>query len=221
MKTMKKSALILFAVFLSATSFGQSNSPGTIQLGLGWGVLVGGATITNKDTSGEFKGDGVGLKANYGLRAQYGLSENLSAGIYVMAEAAVYATTYADDLSGTATDITYSGMGFGLEGKYYLVNKDKFNFSPNVAIGFNTGTGTPDFSGATVVDLSGIAYGIGVGMNWYFAAETFGLSVDLGYAGASLSGTQPASTYSDKVDITVSNGGVAFGLGFTVKFGGN
>lgn len=212
MKTLKKLLLISCAVIISATSFGQSNKPGTIQLGLGWNVAVGGATIKYKNSNGEQSDDATGIKALYGLRAQYGLSENLSAGIYARAEGAVYTTSFATNYYSTGSDVTYSGTGFGVEAKYYLVNKDKFNLSPNLAVGFTTGKGEPDFGTST--DLSGLAYGLGVGINWYFAAETFGLSADLGYGGTSLTGSNSGT------DVTVTSGGLNIGFGFTVKFGG-
>lgn len=209
---MKK--LFLAAGLLASTfSFAQSNEKGTIQIGLGWGLTLGGATIkATPDGGSEISGTGTGAKANYGIRAQYGLSDNMSAGIYIRPEAAVYVTTFAD-LSSFSEDVTYSGTGFGLEGKYYLANSDGFNFYAGPAIGFTTGSGST--SGNPSTSLSGINYSLGVGLNWYFVKDVFGLSFDLDYQGNSLSGTD-----TDKTKWSVSNSGLYWGLGWTAHFGG-
>ena len=221
---MKNLLLTLFAVCIAAAySFGQSNEQGTIQVGLGYGITIGGATIDLKDTSGTTSGSGAGLRIFYGIRAQYGLSEKLSAGVYLAPEAALYVTDFTDPYGYVySRDVTYSGIGFGLEGKFYLVNKDKLNLFPCVAIGFKTGTATSDdIYSSSEASISGIGYGFGVGVNWYFVKEVFGLSMELGYAGSSLTGTEAATSYTDKRDVTLSNGGVVWGLGFTAHFGGN
>jgi hypothetical protein len=218
-----KKLFLAAGLLISTLAFSQSNESGTIQVGLGWGLTVGGATIESKDTSGTLKGDGVGAKVNYGLRAQYGFSDNLSAGIYVRGESAVYVVTY-DDYTGTVPDVTYTGTAFGLEAKYYVVNHDRFNFYPALSVGFTTGSSEYDASYySTTVEstsLSGLNYSVGVGLNWYFVKDVFGMSTDLAWQGTNLSGTQDATAYSAEKDITVNNGGLYWGFGFTAHFGG-
>lgn len=212
---------VMAAVFATG-AFSQSNEPGTIQIGLGWLATLGGGTLKAESGGVSDEADVTGIRAMYGLRAQYGLAENLSAGIFVRAEAATYIQS---DLtaSTTASDITYSGTSFGLEGKYYVVNSDNFNFYPAIAVGYTTATNK--FAGFLLspeYDISGINYSVGVGLNWYFIAEVFGLSLDIDYAGSSLSGTQPAdaSLGTDEVKYTLTNGSINWGLGLTVHFGG-
>src|ERR1022692_3838821 len=130
---MKKIYLLFTAtgLLLSNLSFSQSNTPGVIQLGLGWGVTLGGASISNTYVSGGVSttdnGKGVGLNSNYGLRAQYGLADRFSAGIYIRSEHAAYIyTSTTNPNSGGTSLLTAGGLGIGLEGKFYAVNKDKF-----------------------------------------------------------------------------------------------
>jgi len=223
MKTITKFLFTILAVLMAGTAFSQSNEQGTIQLGLGWGLTLGGATIkSTEEGQSEQSGSGVGAKANYGLRAQYGFSDDMSGGIYFRSETAVYVVTF-DNTSSVVPDITYSGTAFGLEGKYYVVNNDGFNFYPAISVGFTTGNNT--FSnityGESKTSLSGLNYSVGIGFNWYFAADVFGLGLDLNYQGTNLSGTQAATSYSKATDISVSNGGLYWGLGLTAHFGGN
>ena len=212
------------ALLATGTAFGQSNDQGVFQVGLGWGLTFGGAKITNKDTTGEIKADGTGAKANYGLRVQYGFNEKFSGGIYFRGEAATYVVTSADLTSGLEVpDITYSGTAVGLEGKYYVVNEDNFNFYPALSLGYTGGSNEiSDITfGDSKTSLSGYNYSLGVGFNWYFFNDMFGLSMDLNYQGTHLGGTRDATDYSPQADVTVNNSGLMWGLGLTARFGGN
>ena len=213
---------VVAAVFATG-AFSQSNEQGTIQVGLGWLATLGGGTLKAEGDGFSESRDVTGVRAMYGLRAQYGLSENLSAGIFVRAEAATYVQSDLTASFGAATDITYSGTSFGLEGKYYLANSDNFNFYPAVSVGYTSADNEfAGFTYTTKYDISGINYSVGVGLNWYFVAEVFGISFDIDYAGSSLSGTQPAdaSTGSVETKYTLTNGSINWGFGLTAHFGG-
>ncbi len=212
---MKK--IIISAIFIATASFSafaQSNTKGTIHVGLGWGVSLGGANIK----TGVLESDGVGAKSNYGIRASYGLGKAFSLGIFLRKESAIYVSTFTNSNFTTSTaslDFVTSGIGTGLEGKVYAVNKDKFNLYFAPSLGFSTGKAYYDFATATKTTLSGLNYGLTAGFNWYWASF-IGMSLDLGYSGASLSGKFDGAT--DKT--TVSGGGFYFGLGLVSKFGG-
>jgi hypothetical protein len=219
MKTTTKILCVMFAVLMSAPAFSQSNDQGTIQIGLGWLATLGGGTLKAEAAGVSTSNDVTGIRATYGIRGQYGLSENLSAGIFVRAEAATYVPS---DLFVGGSDITYSGTSFGLEGKYYVANSDNFNFYPAIALGYTTATNSwAGFNlGSSEYTISGINYSVGVGLNWYFVSEVFGISFDLDYAGSSLSGTQPADSYNPvAVDYTLTNGSITWGFGLTAHFG--
>jgi len=216
--------MTVVAAILTTGAFSQSNEQGTIQIGLGYLVTLGGGTLKSDPGTSV---DVTGARGMYGLRAQYGLADNLSAGIFVRAEAATYVVSDLTNLSaltGTNLDITYSGTSFGLEGKYYLANSDNFNFYPAVSVGYTTADN--EFGGfqlAPKYTISGINYSVGVGLNWYFVAEVFGLSFDLDYAGSSLSGTQPADAVNGplvETKNTLTNGSINWGFGLTAHFGG-
>ena len=202
---------------VSSVSFAQSNDKGVIQIGVGYGGLIGGGTMSYSDGIGSYKM--VGLRGNYGIRAQYGVAKNISVGVFLRGEGAAYTSTNTN-FSGYT--ITNSGAAFGVEGKYYIVNKDKFNFYGAPSIGFSTGqTHYVDANyTSSKFNMSGLNYGVGLGINWYWA-KFIGMSADLGYSGVSLSGKDnvlnPGTTYTDKF----SSGGVYFGIGLITKFGGN
>jgi hypothetical protein len=221
MKTVTKVLFTVIALLMAAPAFSQSNDQGTIQIGLGWLATFGGGTLKSEAAGVSTSTDVTGIRATYGLRGQYGLSENLSAGIWVRAEAATYVQS---DLTTSYTgnsDMTYSGTSFGLEGKYYLANSDNFNFYPAIAVGYTMADNEfAGFTYATKYDISGINYSVGVGLNWYFVAEVFGISFDLDYAGSSLSGSQPADSFNPvAVDYTLTNGSITWGFGLTAHFG--
>lgn len=210
-------------------SFGQSNEPGTIHVGLGWGLTLGGAAIDYtytpvKGSAVTLNEKGVGFYSNYGVRGEYGLADRFSAGIYIRKEGGGFLVS-SNDLSSSASSssslVAVSAIGFGAEGRFYAVNKDKFNFYLSPAIGFTTGTATDDNGGYGVVSsgtASGLNYGVMAGINWYFA-NFVGMSCDLGYSSAMLSGSFPADTdgsYSYKIN----SSGFFFGLGVAAKFGG-
>src|SRR5262245_43680514 len=89
MKTKIILMTVMAAVFTTG-AFSQSNEQGTIQIGFGWLATLGGGTIESSGGGTSTEYDVTGVRGTYGLRAQYGLSENLSAGIFVRAEAATY-----------------------------------------------------------------------------------------------------------------------------------
>lgn len=216
-KTMKK-VLFAAAMLASSMSFAQSNTKGTIHLGLGWGLQAGGATIKTtypspyEDWSGSYKG--VGARANYGLRVGYGLADAFSLGLFLRSEGAAYTST---DL-GSGTFIV-KGLGVGLEPKAYVVNKDKFNLYFALPIGFSTGKAYSSESTSETTKMSGLTYGLNAGFNWYWA-DFIGMSLDLGYSGVSLSGKEKVDGLDGDIKSNISGGGVYFGLGLVSKFGG-
>lgn len=225
-----KKLLLIVGVVASTLTFGQSNDAGVIQAGLGWGMVLGGATIetTTKgpygynggDTTMTQTDDGVGANVNYGVRGQYGLSEKFSIGLYIRKEGAAYvATSTSTSGFSSSSTMAVSGFGFGVEPKFYIVNNDNFNLNVAPSIGYSTGTATMSNSFFTFPGkASGLAYGIDLGINWFFS-DAVGLYVDLGYAGSKLSGTFDDALLKD-VTFDVSNGGFFIGMGLSVKFGG-
>ena len=211
-----KKVLFAAAMLASSMSFAQSNTKGTIHLGLGWGLQLGGATIktTYKDESNSMKG--VGGRSNYGLRASYGLADAFSLGIFLRSESAAYVVTSDDAFSSASSTLVTKGLGIGLEPKGYLANKDKFNLYLGLPIGFSTGKAYDLDYASETSKVSGLNYGLNVGFNWYWASF-IGMSLDLGYAGNALN-VKNADNADFKTKI--NGGGVYFGLGLVSKFGG-
>lgn len=217
-KNMKK-ILLAVGLLASTLTFGQSNNPGTIHVGLGWGLTLGGAKIdwTYTDAAGSESGSlkGIGAKSNYGLRFNYGLAESFSAGIFLRKESAVYAVTDPDGFDSYS--LVTKGMAFGVEAKYYVVNKDKFNYYFAPSIGYSTGKAYDLDYAEETEKANGLNYGITTGFNWYWA-DFIGMSLDLGWSGGALksSETEDGATWENKI----KSGGVYFGMGLVSKFGG-
>ena len=206
---MKK--IIISAIFIAAASFSafsQSNTKGTVHVGLGWGLSLGGATIK----SGPSEDKAIGGRSNYGIRASYGLGNAFSLGLFLRKEGAVYVSSSA---SSSSLGLVSSGIGVGLEGKLYAVNKDKFNMYFAPSFGFSSGKAYPDGFTAFSASTSGLNYGLTAGFNWYWASF-IGMSLDLGYQGIALSGKFDGATEN----FSINGGGVYFGLGLVSKFGG-
>lgn len=199
-----------------------SNGPGVIQIGLGWGVTLGGATIINKYPGGSTTDKGVGLNTNLGLRAQYGLAKFFSAGIFIRRENAIYVTSNASpnaSPSSSSTTLGTNGFGFGLEGKIYPVNKEKFALYIAPRIGFSTvKTNFYDSNFSVFGKANGLNYGVTAGFNWWWA-KFIGMSLDLGYSGSNLNGIYNDPLFQNNT-YTLKNGGFYFGLGLITKFGG-
>jgi hypothetical protein len=215
MKKMKLSLFLAAMMAVSSVSFAQSNDKGVIQIGLGYGALIGGGKLTATESGQSFSESLAGVRGNFGVRAQYGLAKNISAGIFLREEGAAYVTTANGYSSGTS--FVTSGVGLGIEAKYYLVNKDKFNLYGAPSIGFSSGKAWSDVSNK--ISMSGLNYGVGIGLNWYWA-DFIGMSADIGYSGISISGkdtnSSPGTTITDKIN----SGGVMIGVGLITKFGG-
>jgi len=99
-------------------------------------------------------------------------------------EGAAYAST---DSRSTTTTLVTSGVGVGVEPKFYAVNNDKFNLYFALPVGFSTGKAYISEFSAITGKASGLSYGLNAGFNWYWA-KFIGMSLDLGYSGISLKG---------------------------------
>lgn len=216
-KNMKK-LFTLAGVLASVLCYGQANDQGVIHLGLGWGLTLGGATIEQSFPSPypTESSRGIGGNSNYGLDFGYGLNEMLSVGAYVRKEGAAYIATNAND------DFTMDvrGFGFGLKGKFYAVNKDKFTLYFGPDIGFSTGkTRNYDDSYEMAGKASGLAWGLHGGLGWYWA-KFIGMYFDFGYNHSSMNGEYDDAAFKD-YSYKIKNGGVYIGLGIAAKFGGD
>ncbi|MBC7388689.1 MAG: hypothetical protein H7329_05735, partial [Opitutaceae bacterium] len=89
-----KKVLIAAALLASTMSFGQSNTKGTIHIGLGYGALLGGSKIENSyastldKTDGTVKYKGLGARGMTGIRVGYGIANAFSIGIFLRSESA-------------------------------------------------------------------------------------------------------------------------------------
>ncbi len=205
--------ILFFAVAvvsLGTVATAQSNKSGTISFGLNGAVTIG-STKTG-DGESELKGAGVGV--NYGIWGQYGLAESFSAGININAASLISTVSVGEGgLFSADTSLAYGGLNISAEGRYYISNKDRFNFYVYPQIGFTSlKPGTVEINGQSTdigtdaPKLAGLSYGLGLGINWYFS-DFIGGNFRLGYEGNSLSGNENAKLNYGGVSI---QGGIAF-----------
>jgi hypothetical protein len=191
----------------------NANRPGVIQIGLGWGSVIGGAVLTERGVDTSVSQRGIGITNNFGLRMQYGISEPISLGFYVRKDMGSYVTV---DLG----DFDLNGLSFGFEGKGYLINNDMFAVYLAPTIGSSIGRSNIDTVGGTTPGRAvGLNYGLTAGLNWYWT-EGFGMSCDLGYRSANLTGLFDDPELGD-LDYKIRYGGLYFGVGLVVKFDTN
>lgn len=188
---MKKVLLTAVAVFGFAFANAQSHTKGAMQVNIMGGFLTGTAT-SEDDAAGstEFKSTASG--AQFGAHFQYGIADAFSLGLGL--EFGTVVLTPKDYSYGVEPSLnTFKVM---VTGRYYFVNKEKFNVYAGPSIGYTTAKddtvyGFGFFDQET--KLNGINYGINAGGNYFFT-NTVGVIVNLGYEGNSLSST---TTYSD------------------------
>lgn len=195
---MKKLLLSVVAVLAFGFSNAQSNEEGTMHASLRGGFGFG---------TGTYKSNGISSKNTnaavaYGIDFQYGLSEKISAGVGIEGVANVFTPKGADFADDVNT--TLAGFKFKLNGRYYFVNKDRFNFYGGPSVGYTT-LKNVDYSN---LKYNGLNYGVNSGVNFYFA-DFIGANVELGYEGNSLKG-------DDSVKLAV--GGVRIMAGVAFKF---
>ncbi len=229
-----KKTIVLSALIAAATtlSIAQSNTKGTIHVGLGFSTVLGGAKITTNLQEVDRDGTSFGARFNVGARIQYSFIEALSAGLYVRSESASYLSSMEDNLSNSY-DRTFksNGLGIGAELKFYLVNKDKFLMYVAPSIGYASASDEDRiqdyyysyyYTSGDLVNKgtsSGMEYGMTFGFNWYWT-KYIGMSLDVGFNRVSMKGDFDKLS-SKNSEYQPKGLGFLFGLGLVSKFGGN
>ena len=215
---MRHIIVLLAALSLSATGFGQVNAKGTFQLGLGASLgvfntkfensfaLPGTARVSNSSEDGA-------ATISYPLDLQGGLSDRFSLGLCL--EPGQYI-----DSAGTHPN------GFfilSIEPRFYVLNKEHFAIHLNADLGISalrirTGEGT---SAEFDDSYAGGHFRFGAQAQYYFG-NTFGLNFGFKLASHSLKwrDRDPGNSLLDQIDYEaeLKTSGVQFQLGAQVKF---
>lgn len=225
MRSNLKIFLVITGLLYPFCAVSQSNFKGTTQFGIGTGCTFGGTSVkVSFDTLGDVKGSGVNVMFNYGLKAQYGLSDMVSLGVFIKRESAVFASSYTYDNSyftPPAINIHTAGFALGLELRYYITNKDFYNLFLGPYFGGYTGNARLTVYNAKG-NLKGYNYGIGGGLNWYWN-DHMGMYLDFALSSQTLSGhpNNPDDFKEHDEQISkykVSNKGLYACLGFIIRF---
>ena len=188
-------AVVLTASFANA----QSNQQGTIHVNVMGGFLSGSAT-SQYDASGSPKKDYSATGGQFAGNFQYGLTEDISAGIGLEFGSAVLTPNDLFNFNDYGTsnnlfnDTTISTFKIILSGRYYFLNKEKFNLFAGPSFGYTSGTASVLNLGGDK-DYSGLNYGINAGGNYYFT-DHVGVIFNLGYEANSLKSTESGTSYN-------------------------
>lgn len=220
---MKKIILSAFALVTFGFASAQSNEKGTMHLNVMGGFTFGGATDKDQGEGIEDTKYTVG-SGDYGVSFQYGLADNFSAGVNLELGTAVFVPkdlTSESSFEAGSPDPTMSTFKFGVGARYYIVNKDRFNFFVGPNVGFLTGKDKTEAFGVSIGDessnakFSGLNLGLDAGINFYFN-DFIGGIVKLGYDNNMTTGKESF----DGVDYEWKRnyGGVKIAAGVAFKF---
>jgi hypothetical protein len=215
---MKHLITLIAALGLTCTGYGQVNSKGTFQLGLGASLGVFNthfeysATYPVIGRVSKSSEDGAAT-ASLPLDLQVGLSDRFSLGVCL--EPGHYI-----DSAGTHPNGFFI---FSIEPRFYVLNKERFAVHINADLGLSalrirSGEGT-----STEFDDSyaGGHFRFGAQAQYYFG-HTFGLNFGFKLASHALKwrDRDPEDTVLNSLDYdaTLKTGGVQFQLGAQVKF---
>ncbi|RAR75751.1 outer membrane protein [Flavobacterium aciduliphilum] len=212
---MKKIILTALAVCAFGFTNAQSHQKGDMQVNIMGGLLMGSAT-SQGDAAGSPKEKFSATGAQFGANFQYGLAESFSAGIGLEVGTAILSpkdNTY----NSTSTDI--STFKFNVSGRYYFLNKEKFNIYAGPSIGYTSGKDTSSAvlgSISSTTKYSGLNFGVNAGCNYFFN-DHVGIIVNLGYEGNGLKSTTSEAGYPDETGKSAVSGVKVMG-GLALKF---
>ncbi len=212
---MKKIILTMAVVLTATLANAQSNQKGTIHVNVMGGFLAGSAT-NQSDVANSLEKKYSASGGQFGANFQYGLTESFSAGIGL--EFGTVALTpktidYNNNNPFLDLDPSVSVFKIILSGRYYILNKEKFNLFAGPSVGYTSGK--ESVLGVVIAedkDYSGLNYGINAGGNYYFT-DRVGIILNLGYEGNSLSWKD-----SDGDSGKASIGGIKVMAGLALKF---
>ncbi len=217
---MKKVLLTAVAVFGFAFANAQSHTKGAMQVNIMGGFLTGSATSEYDDNSLNFNGSEskfTGSGAQFGASFHYGIADAFSLGLGL--EIGTVVLTPKDYNGFSNVEPSLNTFKVILTGRYYFVNKEKFNVYGAPSIGFTTAKDDTVYGiGFSDVErkYSGLNYGVNVGGNYFFT-NTVGVIVNLGYEGNSLKFTESETGFDD-VDGKASLMGFKAMAGLALKF---
>jgi hypothetical protein len=213
-----KKVLLIITVCVSTLTYGQSNEAGTIHTNVGFGL---GLDIGSVSSDAGSSIDLLGGQFNYGLKAEYGIAEFVSAGIFLkgIKSRTIMTNEGEDVVIDEDPSLGLSGLAFGISGSFYAVNNDGFNlyFSPSFGYAPLSANLYDDDNVKTTeesISAGGMVYGLNAGVNLYFGGVA-GMFFDLGYTKHSLTMDNDSSPLTQ--DISLNNFGIT--LGVALKFG--
>lgn len=221
---MKKVLLSAIALIAFATSNAQSHQAGNFTIDVLGGYGFGSAS-SDDDTPNSEKSKFSAVGANFAVQAQYGFSENFSAGLDLGFGSTVatpknvnYFTVdefgYIDyDFTG-AQDVTLNMFNVGLSGRYYFLNKEKINVYGSVGAGYTSAKDNTTYYYVTdAMKFSGLNASIKGGMHYFFT-DHFGVTAQVGYTNYSLTNKETVAGETIKTKANIGLVGINAGLAF-------
>ena len=211
MKTRIHLTVVASVIGLAAQA--QSHTKGTVQICLGASL---GVHATHYEQSYTLFGlkfsdsdDDGAATSTFPIEFHYGLADRFSLGLYIEPG------RYLDSADSNPNSV----IAFGLTPRFYILNKDRFNWTGILDIG--AGGLQIEDKDQTVKDYyAGMHFRLGTGVSFYFG-DHFGLQLFCKYAAYSLKwrDRDPDIGLGD-FEAKLTTSGFHFGGGLTVKFGG-
>lgn len=232
---MKKVLLSAIALIAFATSNAQSHQAGNFTIDVLGGYGFGsGNSKTDEVNAEKYKFSAVG--ANFSVQAQYGFSENFSAGLDLGFGSTVATpkntnSLYIDEFGdlqydySASQDITLNMFNVGLSGRYYFLNKEKINVYGSVGAGYTSAKDNTSYPSVYGYDYyyygvdsnntkySGLNASIKGGMHYFFT-DHFGVTAQVGYTNYSLTNKETVAGETIKTKANIGLVGINAGLAF-------
>lgn len=208
-----KNVLLFFVLLTSVNAFSQSHKAGTITPSVTLEGLFGQGSISFKSPGFNIDEQGSGFVLGYhaAFKFSVGVSDKLGIGFFIRKEGS-FASFASDENNDPFTaDVNRSGFGFAPEIKYYITNVDKVNVYTSLSVGYSKATDNIKLIDDSEfdMDVSGVNYGLGLGVNWFFK-QNLALSVDLDLAGNTLRGEEGQLKYSQFIVACLIGGGLVW-----------
>ncbi len=214
---MKKVLFTAIAVLGFTLANAQSHQKGTMQVNVMGGFLTGSGS-SEDDAPGSTKDKFTATGGQFGANFQYGIAQSFSIGIGL--EGGTIVATPKDNNGFSTTEPSINTFKVNVSGRYYFLNKEKFNIYGGPSVGYTTAKDDTVYGfgfGDQETKFSGLNFGVNAGGNYFFT-NIVGVIVNLGYEGNSLKSTTTYSDGSPEDTGKTSIGGLKIMAGLALKF---
>ncbi|MDX5319610.1 MAG: porin family protein [Bacteroidota bacterium] len=205
--------------FIGSQSMGQIGSGKIFISGFGSISTMGGQTEVSGGPTTITNDMDKFMSGSFGLGGGYFINDNISVGVSLM-----FSGTKLTPADTADPEVKTSGMGIGLNARYYVPVSDKFYFFGNLGYGMMNSGGTST-QGGTETELPKTSMnmvGLSPGFTW-FATENLAFDMTWGNLGwyssktESTAGTITTTSTTSGMDVSFDLTSVSFGVMYFLK----